>query len=54
MENEMVKGLTLLMREVGMKENGKMGNIMAKGHTLLLMETGLKENGRMGNHGTSQ
>ena len=54
MGNEMVKGLTLFKREVGMKENGKMGNIMAKGHTLLLMETGLKENGRMGNHGTSQ
>ena len=54
MGNVMVKGLTLLMREVGMKENGKMGNIMGKAHTLLLMGTGLKENGRMGNHGTAQ
>ena len=54
MGNEMVKGLTLFMREVSIKENGRMGNIMVKGHTHLLMETGLKENGRKGNHGTSQ
>ena len=54
MGNEMVRGLTLFMREVGMKEHGKMENIMAKGHTLLLMETGLKESGKMGNHGISQ
>ena len=50
----MVKGLTLFMREVSMKENGRMENIMVKEHTLLLMETGLKGNGRKGNHGTSQ
>ena len=42
------------MREVSMKEYGRMENIMVKEHTLLLMETGLKGNGRMENHGTSQ
>jgi len=50
----MVMELTLFMREVSMKENGRMENIMVKEHTLLLMETGLKGNGRMENHGTSQ
>ena len=48
----MVDELTHLMREVSMKENGRMGNTMVKVHTLLLMETGLKENGKMVNRGT--